>query len=79
MKIYVANISKTTTGPQLRKSFEKFGEVTSADLVLDQESGKSTGFAFVEMSSDEHAQNAMVKMNLKDLTDSDATPTEEIK
>jgi RNA recognition motif-containing protein len=67
MKIYVGNLSKETTEPQLRESFETYGEVTSLSIVTDKESGKSRGFAFVEMSSDEHAQTAITKMNLMDM------------
>jgi RNA recognition motif-containing protein len=67
MKIYVGNLSKETTEPQIRESFEKYGEVTSLNIVLDKESGKSRGFAFVEMSSDEQAGEAITGMNGKDL------------
>jgi len=59
MKIYVGNLNNETTEPQLRASFEKFGEVSSLDIIKDKESGKPKGFAFVEMSSDENAQKAI--------------------
>ena len=67
MKIYVGNINQETTEPQLRESFEKFGEVTSLNLVKDNVSGKPKGFAFVEMSSSEHAEQAITKLNGEDL------------
>jgi RNA recognition motif-containing protein len=67
MKIYVGNLSKETTEPQLRETFEKFGEVTSANIVMDKESGKSRGFGFVEMASTEHGQKAITEMDSKDL------------
>lgn len=70
MKLYVGNLSLETTEPQLRESFEKFGEVTSLNIVMDKESGKSRGFAFVEMSSDEDAQKAITGLDGEDLAGS---------
>lgn len=67
MKIYVGNLNHETTEPQIRESFEKYGEVTSLNLVKDKESGKPRGFAFVEMSSKEHAETAITKLNGEDL------------
>jgi len=63
MKIYVGNLSHEATEPQLRESFEKFGEVSSLNIVKDKDSGKPRGFAFVEMLSDESAQNAISGLN----------------
>lgn len=68
MKIYVGNLNQETTEPQLRESFEKFGEVSSLAIVKDKESGASRGFAFVEMSSDENANEAIAGMHGQDLT-----------
>ncbi len=67
MKIYVGNLSRETTEAQLRESFMKFGEVASLAIVTDKESGKSRGFAFVEMSSEEHAQAAIAGLQGQDL------------
>jgi len=67
MKLYVGNLSKETTEPQLREPFEKYGEITSLNIIMDRESGESKGFAFVEMSSDEHANEAITGMNGKNL------------
>ena len=67
MKIYVGNLSPETTEPQLRGSFEKFGDVTSLAIVKDKESGNSRGFAFVEMPSDDHAQKAVADLHGADL------------
>lgn len=67
MKIYVGNLAQETTEPQLRSSFEEFGAVTSANIVMDKESGKPRGFAFVEMTSDEHAQKAITGLHGKEL------------
>jgi len=63
MKIYVGNLNHETTEPQLRESFEKFGDVMSLDIIRDKDSGKPKGFAFVEMSSDENAQKAIAGLN----------------
>ncbi|PKK82599.1 MAG: RNA-binding protein [candidate division Zixibacteria bacterium HGW-Zixibacteria-1] len=67
MKIYVGNLSRETSESQLRESFVRFGEIASLNIVTDKESGKSRGFAFVEMSSDEHAQAAIDSLHGKEL------------
>ena len=67
MKIYVGNLSKETTEPQLRESFEKYGEITSLNIIMDKESGKSKGFAFVEMPSDQHANDAIASLHGKEM------------
>lgn len=67
MKIYVGNLSLETTESQLRDSFVKFGEVASLSLVTDKLTGKSRGFAFVEMASSEHAQAAIAGLHDQNL------------
>lgn len=59
MNIYVGNLSSETTEEQLKKLFLNFGEVVSVKLVSDIHSGKSKGFAFVEMPGKEEALNAL--------------------
>ena len=49
-KLYVGNISFQTTEDELREAFSQFGTVTSAQVVMDRDTGRSRGFAFVEMS-----------------------------
>jgi RNA recognition motif-containing protein len=66
MKIYVGNLSKGTSEPQLRESFEKFGEITSLNIIKDRETGEARGFAFVEMPSDDHAKAAISGLNGND-------------
>src|SRR3990172_5390696 len=54
-KLYVGNLSYNTHEEDLREEFSKIGEVLSATLIVDQASGRSKGFGFVEMASDEDA------------------------
>lgn len=67
MNIYVGNLAYNATDEELRAAFEAFGVVTSVKIVRDRESGRSRGFAFVEMEDGEGAQNAVAQLNGKDL------------
>lgn len=67
MNIYVGNLAYNATDEELRAAFEAFGNVTSVKIVRDRDSGRSRGFAFVEMEDGEGAQNAVAQMNGKDL------------
>lgn len=69
MKMYVGNLSYETSEEDLRKAFGGFGTVESVTLVTDKYTGKSKGFAFVEMSSREEAQAAMSGLNGTQLGD----------
>jgi len=69
MKLYVGNLSYDTSEEDLRKAFGEFGTVESVTIVNDKYTGKSKGFAFVEMSSKEQAQAAMTGLNGKQLGD----------
>ena len=62
-KLYVGNLSYTTLGDDLRDEFAKIGEVLSSTLIIDQETGRSKGFGFVEMASDEDAAKAITALN----------------
>ena len=62
-KLYVGNLSYNTQEEDLREAFSKIGEVVSATLIIDQASGRSKGFGFVEMSSDEDAEKAIASLN----------------
>ena len=66
-KVYVGNLSYGTTDSDLRTMFEEFGSVESAQVIMDRESGRSKGFGFVEMGSDQEAQAAINALNGKDL------------
>ncbi len=58
MKLYVGNLSFQTQEADLREHFGRFGSVASANIVTDRDTGRSRGFGFVEMSSDDEAQSA---------------------
>ncbi len=57
--IYVGNLAFSTTSSSLRTLFAQYGEVSSAQVVEDRDSGRSRGFGFVEMPSAEEAQKAI--------------------
>ena len=62
-KLYVGNLSYSTHEEDLREAFAKIGEVLSATLIIDQATGRSKGFGFVEMANDEDAAKAIASMN----------------
>ena len=66
-KLYVGNLSFRTTSEDLQSHFSQAGTVTSANVVTDRESGFSRGFGFVEMASDEEANNAISMFNGQEL------------
>ena len=63
MNIYVGNISHSVTDDDLRKSFEEFGEVSSANVIKDKFTGDSRGFGFVEMENEEQGQSAISSLD----------------
>lgn len=63
MNIYIANLNFRTQTESLQQLFESYGEVTSAKIITDRDTGRSRGFGFVEMSNDEEAQKAMDELN----------------
>lgn len=66
MNIYVGNLPWNTTEESLRSLFEEYGEVQSAKVITDRETGRSRGFGFVEMADDGAAQSAIDALNDKD-------------
>jgi len=62
-KLYVGNLSFSTNHQDLEELFGKVGAVLSCNLIEDRETGRSRGFAFVEMSTKEEAQNAIASLN----------------
>jgi RNA recognition motif-containing protein len=59
MKLLVRNLSRSTTEQELRTLFSAHGTVTECDLVLDQKTGKSKGFGFIEMPNEKEAKAAI--------------------
>jgi RNA recognition motif-containing protein len=59
MNIYVGNLAYRTTEDDLRQQFERFGTVGRVDIISDRETGRSKGFAFVEMPNDDEANAAI--------------------
>lgn len=62
-KIYVGNLSYSSTDQSLVDAFSQCGTVESAKVIIDRDSGRSKGFAFVEMSSSAEAANSISKLN----------------
>ena len=62
-KLYVGNLSYSVRDESLQQAFSQFGQVTSAKVMMDRDSGRSKGFGFVEMGSDAEAQAAIRGMN----------------
>ena len=62
-KLYVGNLPYSVGDSDLEQAFGQFGSVTSAKVMMDRDSGRSKGFAFVEMGSDAEAQAAISGMN----------------
>jgi len=75
-KLYVGNLSYTTHEEDLREAFSKIGEVLSATLIIDQTTGRSKGFGFVEMASNEDAEKAISTMNGSNFMDRTITVNE---
>ena len=67
MKMYVSNLSFHTNDDNLRELFQKFGDVTSAKVITDRESGRSRGFGFVEMGAENEAKDAIQGLNNKEV------------
>jgi RNA recognition motif-containing protein len=81
MKLYVGNLPFSTSEAELREVFAAYGEVTSASLVMDRETGRPRGFGFVEFANAEDAKAAIEALHGKnfggrDLTVNEARPRE---
>lgn len=61
--IYVGNLAFSATDDDLRTAFGQYGEVTSVNIIMDRETGRSRGFAFVEMASADEANAAIENLN----------------
>jgi cold-inducible RNA-binding protein len=67
VNIYVGNLARELTEEELQEAFAEFGEVTSAKIITERDSGVSRGFGFVEMASGSEAQAAIAGLNGKEL------------
>src|SRR5580698_7453665 len=81
-KLYVGNLSYGTTSSDLEQLFAKHGAVQSAEVISDRETGRSKGFGFIQMGSDEEAQAAIAALNGQEddgrpLTVNEAKPRED--
>ena len=81
-KLYVGNLGYGVTDGDLTKMFEPHGTVESAQIIMDRETGRSKGFGFVDMKTDQEAKNAIAALNGQDsggraLTVNEARPREE--
>lgn len=81
-KLFVGNLSHDLDNNDLQALFETHGTVVSAQVIMDRDTGRSKGFGFVEMSSDDEAQAAITALNGKEasgrpLTVNEARPREE--
>ena len=63
MNLYISNLSYNISDEDLRQLFADYGEITSAKVVMDRETGRSRGFGFVELSDDELAKKAIEELN----------------
>jgi RNA recognition motif-containing protein len=82
MRLYVGNLSYSVTSQSLETLFGEYGQVKSAQVVQDRDTGRSKGFGFVEMNDNGQAQAAIQGLNLKEvdgrcLTVNEARPREE--
>src|SRR5436190_20791740 len=81
-KLYVGNLSYDISDNELKEMFAPHGTVRSAQVIADRDTGRSKGFGFVEMSTDQEAQKAIEALNGKEfagraLTVNEARPREE--
>ncbi len=70
-RLYVGNLSKSTTQEELNALFAEAGEVTAAEVIKDRKSGESKGFAFITMSMQSEADKAISMFNTYSLSDHD--------
>jgi RNA recognition motif-containing protein len=84
MNIFVTNLSFKVQSEALQQIFEEYGEVSSAKVITDRDTGKSKGYGFVEMPNDDEAQEAIDNLNGQNIQGKEvvvqkARPREEMK
>ncbi len=75
-KLYVGNLAYQTTDGQLEQLFSAYGTVQSAQVIMDRDTGRSKGFGFVEMGTDQEAQAAIEGLNGKQIDGRNLTVNE---
>ena len=75
-KLYVGNLTYAMTEADVKQLFEQFGTVDSVAVIIDRDSGRSKGFGFVEMSSEEEAEAAIAALHGQDHDGRDLTVNE---
>lgn len=76
MNLYIGNLAYTVREQELREFFEQCGEVSSVKVIMDRVTGRSKGFAFVEMPNDAEAKTAIDTMNGKEFRERPLTVNE---
>jgi len=79
MNIYVGSLHYQTSEAELKETFEKYGEVTSAKIIIDKYTGKSKGFGFIEMPNDAEAKKAIGELNGTEVSGRNITVNESIE
>lgn len=74
--IYVGNLSYEATEDDIRQAFEAHGNVSAVNIIMDRETGRSRGFAFVEMPDGGEAKAAIEKVNLQEIAGRSVTVNE---
>lgn len=74
--IHVGNLSFNVTEDQLREAFGQYGSVTSVNIIMDRDTGRPRGFAFVEMADGKEAAAAIKEMNLREIAGRSITVNE---
>ena len=74
--IYVGNLSHSATEDDLQQAFAQYGTVSAVTIVKDRETGRSRGFAFVEMTDNNEAASAIKELNLREISGRSITVNE---
>jgi RNA recognition motif-containing protein len=74
--IYVGNLAYRATEEEIREAFSRFGQVSSVQIIKDRETGRSRGFAFVEMPNADEAKEAIEQLNSTDIAGRQVTINE---
>ncbi len=76
VNIYVGNLSYNATESDVREAFEQYGEVSAVNIIMDRETGRPRGFAFVEMPDAQAAKEAIENLNLAEIAGRKVTVNE---